>query len=217
LRHLQPFSSPRIAVLALFSFSLMAPAAVVYNESVQGDLSNNGLAPTAIAFAAGSNQIFGTTGRGMALDRDYFTFTVPTGMQLSSLTVLPGTTVGGAVSFIGLEAGPQVTVATSAATAAGLLGWWHYAPGDGNILPNMAAPNTGSSGFAALGSGAYSIWIQDFNAGTFNYGFDFALTPTPEPGSLCALGLVFLAGLTARRRILRSDDAKCKALSGTGD
>jgi len=52
----------------------------------------------------------------------------------------------------------------------------------------MAVPNTGSSGFSALGTGTYSIWIQDFNAGTFTYGFDFALTPTPEPNSLCAFG-----------------------------
>ena len=181
--------------------ALYAGAATVYDEASSPDLSNSGLSPTNITVAGGSNQIFGTTGRGSAgLDRDYFTFTVPTGFDLTSLMVLPGTTSGGAISFIGLEAGNQVTLPTNAPDATGLLGWRHYSPADINtdLLPQMAVATGGSSGFSVpLEAGAYSVWIQDFNSGTFNYGFDLTLTPSasgavPEPGtyglSLVAIG-----------------------------
>jgi hypothetical protein len=181
--------------------SLPCLGAVVYNEVNNGDFSGDGLNPTSVTVNPGSNQIFGSTGRGTAIDRDYFKFTVPTGYEITALSVLPGTTVGGAVSFIGLQAGPQVTVATNAATAAGLLGWWHYSSTDTNILTNMAVPSNGSSGFSRLGAGTYSIWIQDFNAGTFNYGFDIAITATPEPAYTTLVGFVALmSGIAARRR-----------------
>ena len=48
--------------LALAIFS-NAHAVTVYSESVSGDLSNNGLTPTAITLGLGSNEILGTTGK----------------------------------------------------------------------------------------------------------------------------------------------------------
>jgi hypothetical protein len=172
--------------------------AVIYNESVSGDLSNSGLTPTALTVAGGSNQVLGTTGTGAAgVDRDYFTFTVPAGLQLASITLLPGTAVGGAFSFIGMEAGNQLTLATNVAVANGLLGWDHYSAAEinTNILATMAVPANGSSGFTPpLGAGSYAFWIQDFNAGPLAYGFDFniaAAAAVPEP----AASWIFLAGL----------------------
>src|ERR1700733_6275942 len=98
----------RLVYIGLISLCLTFPAigSSIYNESIDGDLSNVGTTPTVLTFSAGSNEGLGTTGRSASgVDRDYFTFTVPTGYLLSSLTVLPGTTVGGAASFIGMEAG----------------------------------------------------------------------------------------------------------------
>src|SRR5262249_34295553 len=147
--------------------SCASQAGVIYNESVSGDLSNSGLAPTAVTVALGSNTLFGATGNpGTGTDRDYFTFTVPNGLLLTSITVLPGTVSGGALSFIGIQAGPQVTLPTNTQTAAGLLGWWHYSPIDinQNILGEAGIPANGSIGFTgSLGPGTYSFWIQDFN------------------------------------------------------
>src|SRR5436305_3436274 len=101
----------------------MLHGATIYTESVQGDFSNSGSTPTSLTLELGSNQIFGTTGLGgSGLDRDYFTITIAPNQALTGLMVLPGTTAGG-VSFIGLQAGPQVTLPTNASTAAGLLGW----------------------------------------------------------------------------------------------
>ena len=186
----------------------LAQGAVIYNETVSGDLSNSGLAPNVVTVGLGSNQIFGTTGSSAGtVDRDYFTFSVAPGLQLSAITILPGTTTGGALStsFIGVQAGTQVTLATNASSAAGLLGWWHYGPADvnSNILPEMAIPANGSSGFSVpLGSGNYAFWVQELSASSFNYGFDFTITPAaiPEPASyitmFSALGVL---GLVLRR------------------
>ena len=72
----------RVTALSVAS-ACCAPlfGAIVYNESVNGDLSNIGSTPTGISVSIGSNQILGSTGRGTdnVIDRDYFTFVVPTG------------------------------------------------------------------------------------------------------------------------------------------
>jgi hypothetical protein len=201
-------SQRRLAILSLAAgMFCIARGAIIYNEAVSGDLSNSGLAPTPVAVSLGSNQILGTTGRtGTVVDRDYFTFTIPFGMELMSIVELAGTTTGGPVSFIGLQAGNQVTLPTDATTATGLLGWWHYSTADINtdILSKMAIPVNGSSGFTPpLPAGTYAVWIQDFAAGTFDYGFDLHVTTTPEPRT-AGTTLVALAALAfAFRRRLR--------------
>lgn len=180
-------------------------AATVYDESTSGDLSGNGLSPTFVSLAAGSNVVTGTTGRqNGVVDRDYLTFTVPTGWQLSAITPLPGTsTVSGGLAFIGIEAGAQVTTpVTGPATT--LLGWHHYAPGDvgNNILP-LIGVGTGAIGFSgALAAGTYSVWIQETGTGTVPYVMAFTLSAVPEP----APAWLMLAGamvLAARRRSRR--------------
>ena len=72
-----------------------SPAGVIYTETINGDVSNSGLNPTVVTVALGSNSLFGTTGNpGTGIDRDYLTLTVPNGLMLSSITVLPGTFSG---------------------------------------------------------------------------------------------------------------------------
>jgi hypothetical protein len=204
------FVKSKLICLYVTAGLLTLNASIIYDESVSGDLSNSGLSPTSLTVGVGSNQVFGTTGSvpGAGVDRDYFTISIGAGMDLTAITVLPGTSVGGSLSFFGMEAGNQVTVATNAATAAGLLGWWHYSSADINsdILPNMAIPTNGSSGFSIpLGAGNYSFWIQELSPGPFNYGFDLTISAakTPEPSTYAgAIGaLAFLALM--RRRFVR--------------
>jgi hypothetical protein len=193
-----------------FGMSSGAFGGVIYEESVNGDLSNVGTAPTSLGpLTVGSNQIFGITGRTSGIvDRDYFVITVPSGFALDSITVLPGTTFGGAepVSFIGVQAGPQVTLPTTTTTAQGLLGWWHYEPADINtdILPTMCTPDLegmGSSGCTPpLGSGDYAFWVQELSSGTFNYGFDLNLTRVPEPNTFALIFIGFAALVLVLRR-----------------
>jgi hypothetical protein len=197
-----------ILVTLIYGIGSTAFGGIIYSEAVKGDLSNSGLSPTDLGpLSVGSNQIFGTTGRqNGVVDRDYFTFTVPQNTVLTALTVLEGTQSAGqsSLSFIGVEAGSQVTLSTSATTADGLLGWHHYSPADinFNILPGMGIPANGSTGFTPpLGPGTYSVWVQELSPGTFAYGFDLQLTPAvPEPSSLAMLLFGIPAVLYARRR-----------------
>lgn len=182
-----------------------AAAVVAYAEGTSGDLSNNGLAPTAISLAVGDNTISGTSGKNAdgIIDRDYFTFTLGANDYLTSITVLQGTTPIG-FSFIGVQSGNQVTLAPTTTTAAGLLGWDHYSSTDvgTDILDNMGVPANGSSGFTPpLGPGSYAFWVQEASTGTANYIFDFHVAEVPEPSTwammLLGLGAV---GWTMRRK-----------------
>jgi hypothetical protein len=177
-------------------FALPAHASVIWDESVNGDLSNLGSSPTALTMAAGSNTVLGVTGdQGQGTDRDYFRFDVPVGTVLSSIMLLDNTTVSGSVSFLAIEAGPQITATPSGGNVQDLLGYGHYGNDQigTNLLPAIVvAPGPG------LRSGPYSVWVQD-TGGPAPYGFDFVVTPVPLPA---AAGLLFsgLAGLATRRR-----------------
>ena len=200
-------SMPRLLLCALLSTGALsgAQAATAWNESVSGDLSNVGTGPTAVTLGLGSNIITGTTGRSAAgvVDRDYFFFTLPTGWRLDSLTMLPGTTFLGpsGLSFIGVQAGTQVTVNPTGGSAAGLLGWWHYNQNDlgTDILPSVGL-GPGASGFVgSLPVGSYAFWIQETATGTAAYNFDFGVSAVPE-ASTALLLMAGLAGLGFLRR-----------------
>jgi hypothetical protein len=172
--------------------------------------------PTPITFVAGGNDILGSYGVGVAggfVDRDYFTFTVGAGRSYAAIIVLPGTTVAGSASFIGIEAGSQITLPPTTATAAGLLGWHLTRPASdiGNdilFLIGNPRPALGATGFAPpLGPGTYSVWIQENGVcgpGLCHYGFDFVLVPEPASSAGVLTGLALLAFVRRYRRQSRN-------------
>jgi hypothetical protein len=199
---MQLYSKSLLVVAMVLAMVSIGHADTIYSESINGDLSNDGLNPTGILVGAGSNIISGTTGGSTAGFRDYFTIFVPSNLQLVSLIEMAGTQAG-TLGFLGLQSGTQVTLPTNVVTAAGLLGWVHYAPtsSDINVLPTMAIPANSSSGFTIpLGSGNYAFWLQDSTPGTFEYSFNVVLAPVPEISSaaLAILGLPALALLLRR-------------------
>jgi hypothetical protein len=195
------------AALLLAVAAAPAGATLAWNEAVNGDFSNNRLAPTAVPLVGGVNEIWGTTGRAVAggpVDLDYFTITIPDGSVLSSLTVLEGTVPLGDVGFIALVEGNVFTVAPDTQSAAGLLGWFTYSESSvgQDILPQMAFPSFGSTGFdVPLQAGTYSFWVQETGVGTAPYRFAFDVSPIPEPATALSLlaGLGLLAGALRRR------------------
>jgi hypothetical protein len=198
--------SPRIRWALLlgataFGHPTAAFAATEWNEATAGDLSNDGLVPTPLTMAVGSNRVRGTTGNaGAGVDRDYFKFTVPPGAALSALQLLDDTNVSGGVSFIGLQAGPQVTVTPSGAGAENLIAFGHYGNDQigGDLLPVIRVGTP-----IALPAGTYAVWVQD-TGGPASYGFDFVITstgggPRVPAASTWALGVLALLLLAAAR------------------
>jgi len=140
---------------------------VVYNESTDGDLSNNGTMPTSITFAAGSNIIIAEQA---STNPDYFTFVVPEGYELSQIHVENFDTPD--VAFIGIENGTSI----NGETADNLLGGFVYGEPNinTNILPAMGAL-TGATGFMeTLPAGNYTIWLNQTGTSS-NTTLDFVI------------------------------------------
>jgi hypothetical protein len=207
-----------IGAAAAFALATPAIADLSYKEGPKPDLSNSGLAPTVIDLALGDNIIEGRTGRDNGvIDRDYFTFTLLEGEALSQIIFTNGTNIG--LSFIGVQAGNQLTVDPAAAVATGLLGWYHYSSADlgTDLLDNMGMPLAGSTGFTGpLGPGTYTFWVQEASPGPrVSYRFNFIvsefISAVPEPSTwammLLGFGAVGMAVRRNRRRTLEAAPA----------
>jgi hypothetical protein len=76
-----------LSIAALFILSVAGRAVVVWSENINGDLSTNPNVPTPVSFQLGSNIINGSVSTGSDT-RDYITFTIAAGLQLTSLRLL---------------------------------------------------------------------------------------------------------------------------------
>lgn len=187
---------------ALLWAALLPPAAWAGGYTEGPDLSNDWLAPTPLMLDPGVNRVQGSMGyTGAALDRDFFSTTIPAGFQLTALVLGPDTRVGGCCSFIGLQQGPALTVnPETLVSGAALLGWHLYGTADlgTDILPRIGFP-VDKIGFSGpLPAGTYTWWIQELApSGPFLYQLDFQVAAVPEP----ATAVLALAGglLLARR------------------
>ena len=172
-----------------------AHAATVWDEASNGDLANDGLTPTPLLVAPGSNLVLGLTGAGaQGVDRDYFKFTVPAGSTLTSIRLLGNTAVSGGVSFIAIQRGPQLTVSPEGAGAGQLIAQGHYG---NDLIGSDLLPFIQLAPLGPLQSGTYSVWVQD-TGGPASYGFDFVLSAVAAPAaapSLPGWGLILLGGM----------------------
>ena len=131
-----------VAAFAVCTAFLGVPAlAADHNESVDGDLSSNANAPTPLSFDLGTNTITGTV-VSPADVRDYITFTLPAGTNLSALRLIQYNAVGGGPGnrgWAGFNAGATSCV-PSFGTSGNFLGGTHvdaiFAGTD--ILPMIA-------------------------------------------------------------------------------
>jgi len=170
-----------------------AHAAVLHDESVQGDLSGDRLVPTQHTLAFGTNSVLAATGPS---DLDYLTLTVPNGLSLSQV-VLSDFTGDSFVSFIGVQRGAIMSVTPAATTAAGLLGWAHMSVVGSDLLGIMGASGFGAEGFVPpLPAGTYAFWIQELDA-PVQYRLDFNVSAVPELSqwALMSAGFLVLAVL----------------------
>jgi hypothetical protein len=179
-----------LAVLALLIATARTHAVVAWNETSNGELSGNGNAPTSLgSWAPGTHSVLATSGSG---DIDDFTFTIPAGATLQSIT---NSAYAGLdeTAFIGLASG---TTINHAGAPGSLIGYQHFGPGQGNtgtdLLPFMGGPQ---------GPGNYSIWWQQASASPSTVQLDFVVTP--EPASALSLAFLAFALATTRKRSRR--------------
>jgi hypothetical protein len=201
--------------LTVFSllFALSAPAiAGDWDEVIDGDLSDNRLAPTTLNLTLGSNLVSATQqGNAFGRDVDYLTTVVPVGTQLSQLLVTGYVeTVVGNLAFLGVQAGSTFTVDFDAAKAGDLLG--------GTVIGNFSVntnilPITGVLGGAIgfsppLPPGSYTWWFNqtgDPSSVDMDFVIEGPITPigtnyctatnnsTGNPASIFALGSTTVA------------------------
>jgi hypothetical protein len=170
-----------------------AGAAVIHDESVNGDLSSNAAAPTAVALALGSSRIVGTVSNLAANpgERDFITFTIPAGRKLTALNLIAYSPDN--LSFTAFNAGATSFV-PSAATNGSFLSGIHIAAADvgTNLLPAFVnlAVTTNHLALPELGPGTYCWMIQQTNAIVQSYSVEFVVTENGLPTARTTWGMV---------------------------
>lgn len=207
-----PASMLRAAAVAAITLVATSAFAGGYLESASGDLSTDRLNPTPIVLTVGSNNVEGTSGfSATTFDRDYFSITLSAGQTLDRLVVGLNTVVGGGASFIGVQAGAQLTVDPDTVTSgAQLLGWHIFSSADKgtNILDEMGGGPDKVGFTGPLPAGTYTFWVQELAPRFFPedpyppypYQFDLQVAAVPEPSTYAMLGLgTLLLGLGVSR------------------
>lgn len=174
-----------IGLLLVVALAVPVTAAVIHDEAVNGDLATDPLAPTALAFPVGSSTVTGTTGNIGAVDRDYITFTIPSGATLVGLNLLAFSPNN--IAFTAFNAGATSFI-PSATTAANFLSGIHITAAEigENLMPLFVTDSV--TGYALsspdLGPGTYCFLIQQTSAILQSYSLEFVLSgPLPASDS----------------------------------
>jgi hypothetical protein len=175
----------------------------IWTESLDGDLSSAEGSPTAVSIGLGTNTISGSISAAAGDTRDFITFTLAAGQQLSSILLQQwedGTSGGPAnTGFHAINLG-STSFVPSGSTIGSFLGASHidFLPPGTDLLPDLAAAVAGGTGFTVpLGPGTYSYVIQQTGPQLNLYALDFVVVPEPTTALLLSLGL---GGLAMQRR-----------------
>jgi hypothetical protein len=212
------------ALLALVLAANQLEATVLWDESIDGNLSSSGSSPTALTLGDGVNAVLGTVGG--TNQQDWLALTVPVGYQLSSL-ILASYSSTDVQGFTGVQIGTNFVGSVDSASS--YLGYTHFGTGAANgslaptnlvgadllpIMGNNVVDSPGSHGFTPpLGSGTYTFLIQQLGASTaYEFDYDVTVVPEPAPAVLAAFagGVLFLLRRSARFGVLRQ--VSCAAL-----
>jgi hypothetical protein len=186
-----------LALITCLAFAAFGHSAVIWNETIQGDLSGDRFNPNNLAISDGTNTLIGSTG---FYDRDYFRFSLTPNQSITNIFVRDYVSLDD-ISFIAVQEGTIITEDPDNANVANLLGWSFFGtPEIGvDILPLMGS-NWGSIGFTPPLTGSdYTFWLQQTGDAT-DYVLDFVVVP--EPSTLIATG--GLVGLFLKRRKAKS-------------
>ena len=189
-----------LAASAFVLSSTIASADLMWDEAIDGDFSNDYLNPTQLFVKGVNNHVRFTTDSISEVDREYFTFTIDAGFELTAIILDqfdtdPITNLG----FIAIANGSVFPTDPSAPDVTSLLGYSLPGITDvGNDILQAMGSGGGSQGFSgALGAGTYSFWAQETGPFDDVWDLNFVVAQIPAPGGLALLGL---AGLATRRR-----------------
>lgn len=209
----QPFSFVWILAGVLLNFPLPVQAITLWNESVNGDLSDNGLMPTDLGrLQRGNNSLTATFSLGQTIpDADYFTFEVPQQLSLEQI-ILKSFTPEDEGAFFAVQTGNVFDFVFTGPDATGLLGFLDFGQEELNtdILDDMGRANLsplapGATGFTPpLPTGQYSFWLRQGGEKPVTVTLDF-VTSVPEPSTLIGLEAILGLGGAAllKRNIFR--------------
>ena len=202
-----------LAILAALALPLGSVQALTWDETINGDLSDYGNAPTLIGTLDSGVNLFsgtmGSLGGTGPLDADVWNFTIAAGYYLTGINLVDYSAQSGSPSndsFMAIANGGSINMSDPSLHLSNAL-WGYGQDGFGNTYNDLlalldAGPDFGGIGFdGPLPSGNYTFWIQE-GSDQISYGIEFVTAPVsvPEPGSLLLLGVAGLWSLRRRRR-----------------
>jgi hypothetical protein len=162
-------------VLLLAAAAVPASAAVVWDESINGDLATDPATPTPITFAIGTNSIIGTVS-GTPLDRDYITFTIAPGTVLAHLNLIAWDPDD--YGFMAFNSGSTGLI-PSGATNSQFLSGIHCITEDvgHDLMDYFATRKVTTNGLPQpqLGPGTYTWIVQQLSPLVETYQVDFVI------------------------------------------
>lgn len=196
-----------LAWLILVGALMVPAAALAHDEAVDGDLSNDAAAPTPLVFGLGANVVAGRVTTSAPADtRDYITFTIPAGRQLTGLRLVSW--VSGNTGFHAINAG-ATSFQPSSATDNNFLGGDHVNPAIWvfDLVELLDGDTAGVGTTAPLGPGTYSYVIQETGPQLSDYRIEFIVSAAPASAvpasdhkSLIGLTLTLLGVMLFGRR-----------------
>lgn len=178
----------------------------LFDETTNGDASNDAANPTVLDLLSGSNFVSGTVTRSNDLevgDIDFYSFTIDEGQMLEGIFLTeydPPNDRGFHAINSGAEgivpSGPNVGETSQYLGSAHL----SFVGADVNLLEDLGTPLAGSGFEGPLGPGTYSYIVQQTGPVVSSYSLDFAVVPEPAAGTLVSFVLVAFAICRPRRR-----------------
>src|SRR5262249_25557236 len=127
-------SGKLFAFVMVLALAATTQAATVWNEAVNGDLSNDHANPSSVVLSSGINSVYCTFGPPDT-DQDYLHIHVPAGRKFTGL-VLASYVSDDSTAFVGVQAGSIMTFDADGVYehAEEMIGFSHIGPGEGNAV-----------------------------------------------------------------------------------